>query len=97
MELTKQQLAKYNCKNDKKYIAVGGNIYDVSGKGDSFYGDGGAYSKLTGTDASYRLATMNMGEIEEEKDLTEEDNKSLNSWINFFEKKYKSIGTLKKD
>ena len=56
-DLTYQQLNTYNgVKNPKVYLALKGNIYDVSSS--DFYSVGGGYHQFAGHDASINLAKM---------------------------------------
>lgn len=102
-EFTPQELSNYNGFDlEKIYIAVKGNVYDVS-KGRSFYGPSGPYSNFAGNDASRGLA-LNSFEIEHIKrwdepiddlsGLTEDELKSLDNWENMFKGKYPFVGTL---
>lgn len=105
-EFTPRQLSNYNGFDlEKIYIAVKGNVYDVS-KGRSFYGPSGPYSNFAGNDASRGLA-LNSFEIENIRrwdepiddlnGLTDEELKSLNNWENMFKGKYPFVGTLVPD
>lgn len=90
---------KYNGANDQKaYVAVKGEIYDVSSS--PFYKPGQAYHVFTGHDASINLAKMThdeqlldkYGEIQ----LDNEEDTALNEWKVRFEQKYPKIGKIVK-
>lgn len=102
-EFTPRELSNFNGFDlEKIYISVKGNIYDVS-KGRQFYGPSGPYSNFAGHDASRGLA-LNSFEIEnirswdqpidDLKDLTDDELKSLDNWENMFKGKYPCVGTL---
>lgn len=105
-EFTPRQLSNFNGFDlEKIYIAVKGNVYDVS-KGRQFYGPSGPYSNFAGHDASRGLA-LNSFEIENLKswsepiddlaDLSELEQKSLDNWEGMFKGKYPCVGTLVAD
>lgn len=105
-DFTPRELSNYNGFDlEKIYIAVRGNVYDVS-KGRQFYGPSGPYSNFAGHDASRGLA-MNSFEIEnlrswdqpidELDDLTEIELKSLDGWEGMFKGKYPCVGKLVAD
>lgn len=105
-EYTLRELSNYNGFDlEKIYIAVKGNVYDVS-KGRQFYGPSGPYSNFAGNDASRGLA-LNSFEIENIRrwdepiddlsDLSESEKKSLDNWENMFKGKYACVGTLVPD
>lgn len=100
-EFTLEELSLYVGKdNSPIYIALRGMVYDVT-SGAAFYGPEGGYAMFAGRDASKCLAKMSFETQELNKqdlsDLTEEENKTLNDWIEKYEKKYKKIGTIKWD
>ena len=78
-------------------MAIDGKVYDVT-KGWSFYGPGGGYSMLGGRDASRALAKMSLDEkdVDEPRidDLTAEENKTLDEWVEKLGKKYTLLGDL---
>lgn len=102
-DFTPRQLSNYNGFDlEKIYIAVKGNVYDVS-KGRQFYGPSGPYSNFAGHDASRGLA-LNSFELEniknwdepidDLKDLSELELKSMDNWEGMFKKKYPCVGRL---
>jgi membrane-associated progesterone receptor component len=105
-EFTPRQLSNFNGFDlEKIYIAVKGNVYDVS-KGRSFYGPSGPYSNFAGNDASRGLALNSFESelirswdepIDDLSGLTDADLKSLDNWENMFKGKYPCVGTLVPD
>lgn len=96
-------LYKYNGHDHENiFIAIKGKVYDCSG-GRQFYGPSGPYSNFAGHDASRGLAlnSFDMGVVrnwdqpmDDLKDLTPDQREALDSWHEFFEKKYPYLGTL---
>mmetsp|Transcript_15091 Transcript_15091/g.16363 ORF Transcript_15091/g.16363 Transcript_15091/m.16363 type:complete len:350 (+) Transcript_15091:105-1154(+) len=96
LQLTKEELAKYNGRPSEEikpaedridapiYIAVNGKIFDVSYGGKEMYGEGSPYNKFAGKDATRALAKMSLDEADvnssDLSDLTEEQKKTLNQW-----------------
>ncbi|CAH1759246.1 2982_t:CDS:2 [Entrophospora sp. SA101] len=89
-EYTPKQLREFDGRNlhTKIFLAVSGNIYDVS-KGRSFYGPDGPYGNFAGRDASRGLAKNSFDldvltpidqEIDKLEDLSHEELDSLNEW-----------------
>lgn len=105
-EFTPRELSNFNGFDlEKIYIAVKGNVYDVS-KGRQFYGPSGHYSNFAGHDASRGLA-LNSFEMEnirrwdepidDLQGLNESELKSLDNWEGMFRGKYPCVGTLVPD
>ena len=105
-EFTPRELSNFNGFDlEKIYIAVKGNVYDVS-KGRQFYGPSGPYSNFAGHDASRGLA-LNSFEMEnirrwdepidDLQGLNESELKSLDNWEGMFRGKYPCVGTLVPD
>lgn len=105
-DFTPRELSNYNGFDlEKIYIAVKGNVYDVS-KGRQFYGPSGPYSNFAGHDASRGLA-LNSFEtehvrgwnepIDDLKDLTDIERESLDKWEGMFKGKYPCVGKLVAD
>ncbi|GME93278.1 unnamed protein product [Ambrosiozyma monospora] len=100
---TPRTLYKYNGFDlEQIYIAVRGNVYDVS-KGRQFYGPSGPYNNFAGHDASRGLAMNSFdadmmrsyGEpIDPLDDFTELEWKSLAAWEDTFKSKYPIVGKL---
>jgi membrane-associated progesterone receptor component len=81
-------------------LAVDQRVYDVS-SAPEYYGFNGSYSGFAGRDASRYLATHTIPKpnlpkepFDDLNDLSEEERKALNSWVDFFETKYPRVGTL---
>ena len=97
---TLEKLAEYRGENGKPiYIALDGNIYDVS-QSQGFYGPGGGYHVFAGRDATRGLAK---GLLEEQDVLTNPGDKSdftamehmkLDDWIDRYDSKYPIVGKL---
>ena len=97
MDLTFDQLLTYDgIKEKRTFLALKGDIYDVTGS--PYYQPGTGYHAFTGRDASINLAKMShdaqyfnkYGEIP----LDEEENKVLNDWKARFDSKYQKIGKV---
>ncbi|ELU07586.1 hypothetical protein CAPTEDRAFT_201522 [Capitella teleta] len=97
--LSYEELRKFDGKGPtgKIYVALCGKIYDVTEKGQQFYGEGAPYQAFAGRDASRGLATMEM-KVKDTKDdlsdLTEIQKQSMLSWAKTFEEKYDLVGFL---
>eukprot|EP00924_Labyrinthula_sp_SR-Ha-C_P008072 snap_masked-scaffold_11-processed-gene-2.17-mRNA-1 protein AED:0.05 eAED:0.13 QI:0/-1/0/1/-1/1/1/0/191 len=82
----------------KIYLAAKGLVFDVS-KGESFYGPKGGYHQFSGRNAQRALALTSLQEEDVNNsnldDLTAEDLKVLDDWIQKYMKKYPHIGYLK--
>lgn len=91
MDLTHQQLRQYNgVENPRLFVALKGQIYDVTGS--PFYEPGSGYHAFTGRDASINLAKMSHDEQYYNKwgaiQLDQEESQVLNDWVLRFESKY---------
>ncbi|KAI9821367.1 MAG: hypothetical protein M1832_003373 [Thelocarpon impressellum] len=85
------------------YIAVRGNVYDVS-PGRQFYGPGGPYANFAGRDASRGLACQSFdedmltkdldGPLDGLVDLGSEELEALAGWEETFRGKYLRVGKL---
>ncbi|RLN98657.1 hypothetical protein BBJ28_00014174 [Nothophytophthora sp. Chile5] len=100
-DLTLEQLKQYNgVDNPRKivYVALNGNIYDVTLDGLAHYGPDGGYKQFAGRDCSRSLACMSF--LDEYLDnptldgLTEQQQETLNKWEVKFQEKYPVIGKL---
>lgn len=96
-------LYKYNGHDHENiFIAIKGEVFNCT-QGRQFYGPSGPYSAFAGHDASRGLA-INSTDMEtirdwdqpmdDLKDLTPQQKESLDSWYDFFKKKYPCLGTL---
>ncbi|KAG2528422.1 hypothetical protein BBO99_00003258 [Phytophthora kernoviae] len=98
-DLTLEQLKPFNgVDNPRKivYVAVNGNIYDVTLDGMNHYGPDGGYKQFAGRDCSRSLACMSF--VDEYLDnptvdgLTEQQQETLNKWEEKFQEKYPVVG-----
>eukprot|EP00052_Salpingoeca_macrocollata_P021753 m.187080 g.187080 ORF g.187080 m.187080 type:complete len:269 (+) comp21615_c0_seq3:2472-3278(+) len=81
------------------YIAVLGNVYDVSAKAE-FYGPGGPYACFAGHDASRGLAKMSFdvsSEWDDLKDLSAQEKQTVQDWEASYQAKYPCRGPLVKE
>lgn len=102
-DFTPRTLLKYNGTDHKRIlVGVKGKVYDVTA-GKTHYGPNGPYAFMAGHDASRALAkhsfgTENLTPIDQPIDtldnLTQEETDALNQWVQFFEGKYPTIGSL---
>ncbi|KAK4570285.1 Dihydrodipicolinate synthase [Recurvomyces mirabilis] len=101
---TPPQLMPYNGTNGMPvYLAVRGNIFDVS-PGRNFYGPGGPYQNFAGRDASRGLAcgsfdedmlTENLqGPLDRLEDLGGDEMEAMKGWEERFNEKYLVVGKL---
>jgi len=93
-------LSKYDGQNDSPvYISLKGTVFDVSSRKD-MYGPGGGYNIFAGKDASYSLAKMTLAPEDTNKfdcSLTEDEQNTLNKWIETYREKYPVVGKLVDD
>lgn len=82
------------------YMGVSGKVYDASFGGVTFYGQGCAYNKFAGKDASRALAKMSFDPKDTENpdisDLTEKEQTILKDWVKTFDERkgYPVVGCL---
>lgn len=73
------------------YLCAGGDIFDMSFGGATFYGKGCSYHRFAGVDASRALAKMSFDPKDVENtdcsDLTEKEQKVLSDWIKTFKER----------
>lgn len=107
-QLTHEKLAHYNGSheiepdrvNSPVYLCLKSVVYDVSYGGFELYGPDGPYHLFAGKDASRALAKMSfqVEDVEswELSDLSEQQLKTLDEWIQKFEKvkKYPLVGSM---
>ncbi|KAI9920086.1 hypothetical protein PsorP6_015733 [Peronosclerospora sorghi] len=100
-DLTREQLKQFNgLDNPRKivYVALSGNIYDVTLDGLEHYGPTGGYKQFAGRDCSRALACMSF--LDEDLDnptltgLTEQQRETLNKWEEKFKEKYPVVGNI---
>lgn len=103
MAFTFDDLAKYSGENDSERIllSIKGHVFDVT-RGSRFYGKWGAYRKFTGTDCSksFSYPQWDMSALTKKcsSDLsgsTLTELKRVDSWLQFFQKKYPEIGYVR--
>eukprot|EP00612_Vaucheria_litorea_P002507 CAMPEP_0171458186 /NCGR_PEP_ID=MMETSP0945-20130129/3966_1 /TAXON_ID=109269 /ORGANISM="Vaucheria litorea, Strain CCMP2940" /LENGTH=364 /DNA_ID=CAMNT_0011983945 /DNA_START=79 /DNA_END=1173 /DNA_ORIENTATION=- len=98
--LTLEQLDEFDgVKNEKIYVAISGEIYDVS-SAEAMYGKNGRYNVLAGKDATYALASMDLSDssfdsIRMNENLSAKQLESLDTWIGKFKSKYQVVGKIK--
>jgi len=82
------------------FIGAGGKVFDGSFGGVEHYGKDCSYNKFAGKDASRALAKMSFDPADTENpdisDLSEQQKKTLDGWVNTFEnqKMYPIVGKL---
>ncbi|XP_012265794.2 neuferricin [Athalia rosae] len=94
--LTADELAQYSTLEDGLYLAILGQVYDVT-KGKKHYGPGGAYRAFVGRDASLAFVTGDFtdeGLTDDVSSLTPSQIKSLHDWGQFYAKDYVYKGKL---
>lgn len=102
VNLTQDELSKYNGVNPKLpiYVGVNGSVYDVSAS-PSIYGPSGMYAKLSGKDCARIYITGCFGKEDEYThdlrglDVEEADN-DISGWQKFYEnhRKYWYVGQV---
>jgi membrane-associated progesterone receptor component len=100
-DLSLEQLKQYNgVDNQRKtvYVALNGNIYDVTLDGWNHYGPDGGYKQFAGRDASRALACMSfLDEYLDNPTLAELDDQqktTLANWEKKFIEKYPVVGKV---
>uniref|UniRef100_A0A0N5AEI9 Cytochrome b5 heme-binding domain-containing protein n=1 Tax=Syphacia muris TaxID=451379 RepID=A0A0N5AEI9_9BILA len=99
-DLTLDELREYDgVKNERVFLALFGNIYDVT-QGKSFYGPGGPYHSLAGHDATRGLATFNVSAVSDVEDdisdLSPSEISDARDWESKFKCKYPFVGRVLK-
>lgn len=97
-DYTRAELATFDGKDPDKPIlfAIRRKIYDVT-RGRTFYGPGGPYALFAGTccTRAFALDSLELADItDDETGLTPAQLSRLEDWIDNFETKYGSIGSL---
>jgi len=91
------QLAQYDGTREQMPIclAVRGEVFNVS-LGQAFYGAGGDYHVLAGTDATWRLGKRRLEHdvMQDDHPLTAEENDEVDGWLRLFRSKYPRLGRL---
>ncbi|KAI9222417.1 cytochrome b5-like heme/steroid binding domain-containing protein [Blastocladiella britannica] len=98
MEMTPAQLAEFDNADTGKpvYVAIKGIIFDVSANRE-MYPHAKGYGLFAGKDASRALAksSLDVDDISSKwDDLNEDELKTLNDWVSFYEKKYPKVGRV---
>ncbi|UIZ22666.1 hypothetical protein KXD40_003428 [Peronospora effusa] len=100
-DLTLEQLKQFNGRDNLRktvYVALNGNIYDVTLDGLDHYGPDGGYKQFAGRDCSRSLACMSF--LDEYLDnptldgITEQQHDVLNKWEDKFKEKYPIVGKI---
>ncbi|KAL1935095.1 hypothetical protein VTP01DRAFT_4235 [Rhizomucor pusillus] len=91
--ITVSELAKYDGSDPSLpiYVAIKGDIFDVSNNRDAYGTKGKGYNCFAGKDASKALgkSSLNLEDcVADYSDLTEKELETLNQWHAFFAKKY---------
>lgn len=100
VHMTSQELSKYTGGTEsggKIYVAIKGVVYDVSAKA-AVYGQGQGYSVFAGKDASCALGKSSLKPADVKADysqLTPEELKVLDEWVEYFGKRYAVVATIK--
>ena len=96
LEMTLEELSKFDGSNGKVYMSVSGNIFDVSAC-EAYY-PGGNYSVFAGKDGTVALAKMSLDakHMNVEETLTSQELKTLEEWVVYYRdtKKYPIIGRI---
>uniref|UniRef100_A0AAV1VNC7 Cytochrome b5 heme-binding domain-containing protein n=1 Tax=Peronospora matthiolae TaxID=2874970 RepID=A0AAV1VNC7_9STRA len=100
-DLTLEELKQFNGVDDPRktvYVALNGNIYDVTLDGMDHYGPEGGYKQFAGRDCSRSLACMSF--LDEYLDdptldgITEQQRETLIKWEDKFKEKYPVVGKI---
>lgn len=94
--VTKQELANHGPNADNPWVAVLGQIYDVT-TGKRHYGDGGSYNFFAGKDGSRAYSTGQFddaGLTDDVMGMNAQQIGEIYHWINIFSKKYSYVGRL---
>ncbi|CAH8479619.1 unnamed protein product [Schistosoma margrebowiei] len=84
-DFTLEELQSFDGSGEHKriLIAVNGKIFDVTNKGQGFYGKGAPYAAFAGRDASRALACFNLetkDDYDDLSDLTADQMQTLREW-----------------
>ncbi|GAA5942491.1 hypothetical protein JCM10213_004791 [Rhodosporidiobolus nylandii] len=97
---SREELAKYDGTNaevgEKIYVAIKGQIFDVSAKKD-MYGPGCGYNVFVGKDASRGLGKSSLkpeDAVADYSTLTPDEMKVLDDWEKYFKKRYNIVGKV---
>ncbi|GAA5851395.1 hypothetical protein JCM8547_004231 [Rhodosporidiobolus lusitaniae] len=99
--LSESELALHDGSNPSQYplyVAIDGDVYDLSDGGMRMYGPGGAYSVFAGRDAAraYVTGCFQTHLTHDLRGFTEKDMATLNNWKRFYSShaKYHKVGTV---
>ncbi|CAH8473544.1 unnamed protein product [Schistosoma mattheei] len=100
-DFTLEELQSFDGSGEHKriLIAVNGKIFDVTNKGQGFYGKGAPYAAFAGRDASRALACFNLetkNDYDDLSDLTADQMQTLREWELQFSERYDHVGRLLK-
>jgi membrane-associated progesterone receptor component len=79
------------------YVAVGGFVFDVTEKGEAYYGLGGAYHAFAGRACTRGVVLPSLKPEDVNDDCEDFDSDQLakkTEWIKFFRAKYPTVGKL---
>ncbi|BGP16020.1 hypothetical protein JCM10213_005429 [Rhodosporidiobolus nylandii] len=100
LTLSEQQLSLHDGSNPAYpiYIAIDGDVFDVSDGGMRSYGPGGAYHVFAGKDAARAFVTgcFQTHLTHDLRGFTDKDLATLNNWKKFYAShaKYRKVGTV---
>lgn len=102
LNLSEEELSKFDGSNNKEpiYIAIDGDVYDVSSNREMYARPNGAYSFFAGRDAARAFVTGCFGNEEQLthdlRGLGEQELASLQRWKDFYDNHYSyyKIGTV---
>lgn len=98
-----EELSEYSGSKDSDRIllSVRGHVFDVT-RGSRFYGKWGTYKKFTGTDCSkvfsypqYDVSALSKPCSSDLSDSSATELARVDSWLQFYQKKYPEIGYVK--
>ncbi|CEP09121.1 hypothetical protein [Parasitella parasitica] len=95
---TASELARYNGDPSLPiYVAIKGDVFDVSSKREVYGVIGKGYNVFTGKDSSKALGKSSLKEedcVADYKDLTKKEMETLEQWYAFFSKRYNIVGKV---
>lgn len=99
MSISPEELAQCDgVRNECMWIAIMGTIFDVTAN-TKMYGPGKGYHVFVGKDASRALAKSSLEKSDTEStdisQLTPKEQKTLDDWYTFFQKRYTVVGKLR--
>ena len=100
---TESELEAYNGTEPGRpiYLAVAGDVFDVTAKGAHLYGPGGSYSAFAGRACGRGivLSSLEPEDVSDEfDDFDEGQRATLDGWVRFYDEKYgPRVGTVRYD